>query len=221
MARPAMPKRRKVGNLLALTVLANLAEQPMHPYELVSVLKSRGKDRDLKINWGSLYTVVANLEKHGFIEATGTDRQGRRPERTVYQLTEAGRAEMTDWVRELLRTPEREYPKFRTALSAAGVLGPDEVRELLEARVRALDEEVAAERAELANHAKEIPRLFLIEDEYYLAVREAEARWVRSLLEEMADGTLPGLAAWRQFRETGVMDPEIAALAERGRLSDA
>jgi DNA-binding PadR family transcriptional regulator len=215
-----VPKRRKVNNLLALIVLANLAGQPMHPYELASVLKHRGKDQDLKINWGSLYTVVANLEKHGFIEATGTDRQGRRPERTVYRVTPAGHAEAADWVRELLGTPEREYPTFRAALSVAGVLGPDEVRDLLAARLRALDEEIAAEADNLATYGKEIPRVFLIEAEYYLAIRRAEAQWVGALLAEIDGGTLPGLDQWRRYHETGQLDPEIAALAERGRPKD-
>jgi DNA-binding PadR family transcriptional regulator len=215
-----LARRRKVGNLLALTVLASLMERPMHPYELASILRHRGKDEDLKINWGSLYTVVANLDKHGFIEATGTDRQGRRPERTVYRLTDAGRAELTDWLRELLSTPEREYPRFRTALSVGGVLGPDEVRGLLETRLRALDAQVAAEQERLAAHSREIPRVFLVEAEYYLAIRKAEADWVRSLLAEMADGTLSGMAEWRQFHETGELAPEIAELAERGRPED-
>jgi DNA-binding PadR family transcriptional regulator len=213
-------KRRKVGNLLALTVLASLAERPMHPYELASIAKHRGKDKDMKINWGSLYTVVANLEKHGFIEAAGTDRQGRRPERTVYEITPAGRAELTDWLRELLGNPQREYPTFRAALSVAGLLGPDEVRDLLDTRLRALGDQIAKDADDLAATAREIPRIFLIEEEYALAIRRAEAEWVRGLLAEMADGSLPGLAGWRRYFETGVVDPEIAALAERGRPTD-
>ncbi len=211
-----MAKRRKVGNMLALAVLASVAERPMHPYEMVSTLKQRGKDRDMKLNWGSLYTVVANLEKHGFIEAAGTDRQGRRPERTVYQITEAGRAEMLDWLRELLANPEREYPKFRSALSIGGFLGPDEVTELLGRRLRTLDAEIETETAELAAVAQRVPRLFLLENEYYLAVRRAEADWVRAILREIAEGTLPGLAQWRRFYETGEMDPNLAELAEGG-----
>jgi DNA-binding PadR family transcriptional regulator len=215
-----MAKRRKVGNPLALTVLASLIERPMHPYELASIAKHRGKDRDMKINWGSLYTVVANLEKHGFIAATGTDRQGRRPERTVYEITPAGRAELTDWVRELLGNPEREFPAFRAALSVAGILGPDEVTAQLTARLHALDEQLAEEAAELAETARTVPRIFLIEGEYALAMRRTEADWVRGLLAEITGGTLPGLAAWRRYFETGALDPEVAKLAEEGRPTD-
>src|SRR2546426_6652917 len=101
-----MAKRRKVSNLLALAVLGVLVQRPMHPYEMASVLRARGKDQDLPIKWGSLYTVVRNLDKHGLLEAAESARQGGRPERTIYRITEAGRAELVDWTRELVSTPE-------------------------------------------------------------------------------------------------------------------
>jgi Predicted transcriptional regulators len=156
----------------------------------------------VKIKWGSLYTVVQNLEKHGFITTVGSDRDGRRPERTVYGITDAGRAELRDWVRELVEVPEPELSRFEAALSVLGVLPPDEVTELLAARLRALDEDIAGLRAELAG-ATYLPRIFLIETEYAVAMREAEAAWVRSLLKELADGTLPGIAQWRDYRSGG------------------
>jgi DNA-binding PadR family transcriptional regulator len=205
-------KRRRVGNLMALAILALLVPgRPMHPYEMATALRGTGKDRDMRIKWGSLYTVVQNLEKHALIEALGSDRAGRRPERTVYGITEAGRAEVTDWLRELVAVPEAEFPRFEAALSVLGVLPPDEVVALLETRLRALDDDIAAQRAALAN-AGRVPRIFLIEDEYAVAMRVAEAAWVRSLLAELVDGSLPGLDGWRQFHETGSPPPEWARL---------
>src|SRR5664279_2076866 len=112
-----MAQRRKVSNLLALAVLSVLVERPMHPYEMATVLRDRGKDQDMKIKWGSLYTVVQNLEKHGLIEAGDSERRGGRPERTLYRITPAGRDELEDWVRELVSTPETEYPRFEAGLS--------------------------------------------------------------------------------------------------------
>ncbi|WP_340686004.1 PadR family transcriptional regulator [Amycolatopsis coloradensis] len=197
-------KRRKVGNLLALAILSTLNERPMHPYEMASILKSRGKDRDMGIKWGSFYTVVGNLRKHGFIEAAESGRDGARPERTVYRITDAGRDEMLDWLRELLAGLAPEEPKFVAGLSVLGWLGPDEVIALFRTRLAALDEDIASTRAELARLLEEIPRLVLLELEYHLAIRVAEAEWVRSILGELTSGSMPGLAEWR------------ALLAERG-----
>jgi DNA-binding PadR family transcriptional regulator len=208
-------KRRKVSNLLALAVLSVLLQRPMHPYEMATVLRALGKEQDMKVNWGSFYTVIANLAKHGLIEATETHREGRRPERTVYRITDDGRAELIDWVRELLAFPEREQPKFEAALSVAGVLPPAEVAGLLRQRLHALDGEVASQEAAIRQWSKDVPRLFLIEAEYHLAMVRAEAEWVRGLVAELAEGTMPGLDQWRSSHETGTYDPEWVDLFER------
>ena len=201
-----MAKRRKVSNLLALTLLAQLMERPMYPYEMASVLRERGKDQAIKINWGSLYTVVQNLEKNGFIEAMQVAREGRQPERTTYRITSAGRDELRDWLRELLGEPEREYTRFEAGLSDGGNLPPDEVVALLRHRLDVLDAANAAAEADLANVAERVPRLFLIENEYYLAMRRAEADWVRGLLAEFESGTFPGVEFWRALHQSGALD---------------
>jgi len=103
-----MAKKRKVANLMALAVLATVVQRPMHRYEMASLMRARGKDRDMDIKWGSLYTVVANLEKNRLLEVIEVTRQGARPERTVYRITDAGRDELVGWTRELIAEPEAE-----------------------------------------------------------------------------------------------------------------
>ncbi|WP_033342539.1 PadR family transcriptional regulator [Catenuloplanes japonicus] len=208
-----MARRRPVKNLLALAVLAMLAPgTPMHPYQLATVLKRTGKERDMAIKWGSFYTVIGSLEKHGLIAATGTDREGRRPERTTYAITGDGRAELDDWLRELIGTPARDADRFESALSVAGVLPPDDVAGLLTQRLHGLREEITSLRADL--DAPGVPRIFLIETEYALAMREAETTWVTGLLRQITEGTLPGLAEWRAFHESGTAVEGWAELLE-------
>jgi DNA-binding PadR family transcriptional regulator len=212
-----MAKRRKVNNLLALSLLTLLTQRPMYPYEMASMLRERGKDNAIKVNWGSFYTVVQNLEKYGFIEAVEVVREGRQPERTTYQITDAGRAELMDWMRELLSVPEREYTRFEAALADSSVLPPDELIDLLQQRLAALEEANDHLQAELATLVTQLPRLFLIESEYYLAQRRAEEEWVRGLLKEFTGGTFPGLEAWRHFHATGEVPEEVQALMEQER----
>jgi DNA-binding PadR family transcriptional regulator len=210
-----MPKRRKVSNLLALSLLTLLMERPRYPYEMAAALRDRGKDQSMKINWGSLYTVVQNLEKYGFIEAVEVAREGRQPERTTYQITDSGRAELKDWLRELLSVPEREYPRFEAALADSAVLPPNEVADLLQQRLNALEAANAGQQAELEALVTQIPRLFLIESEYHLALRRAEEEWVRGLLKEFTDGTFPGIKAWQLYHDTGQIPDDILALVEQ------
>ena len=207
-------KRRKVSNLLGLAVLSVVLERPMHPYEMAAVLKERGKDTDLPIKWGSLYTVVANLEKYGFVEAVESVKDGGRPERTVYRITQAGREEFEDWVRELVGTVDPEPPRFRSGLSMMGVLGPDQTVSLLRQRAVELDERAEAQRAGLEQLRGVMPRLFLVEVEYDLAMTEAEARWVRGFLDELTSGSLPGTQAWRRWYETGELPADLGEFVE-------
>ncbi|MGY0503627.1 PadR family transcriptional regulator [Nocardia sp. FBN12] len=209
-----MATKRAVNNLLALAVLSVIVQRPMHRYEIAATLRAHGKDRDMDIKWGSLYTVVQNMEKAGFLEIIGSERDGARPERVIYRITDAGRAEMADWTRELLAAPEPEHHRFTAGLSILAVLPPDEVIELLGVRVAALERTIATTRAELA--ALVLPRLFLVETEYGLAMLEAEARWARSLRDELAAGTFEGLESWRQWHVDGMLAEQIPALGERG-----
>ncbi|RPK33707.1 Transcriptional regulator PadR-like family protein [Streptomyces sp. ADI92-24] len=198
----AVAKRRKLSNPLALTVML-LAERSMHPYEIAQTLRRRGKQHSVKINFGSLYTVVQNLEKHGYVEVTGVQRQGNRPERTLYGITEAGRAEMLDWLSDLIAVPAAEFPVFDTALSLLPVLPPDEVAELLSDREQALAVQSAALRGVLGRLGDALPRVFVVETEYQVHMIEAQLAWIRGFRKELGDATISGIEEWKSFHETG------------------
>ncbi|MBO0805737.1 MAG: PadR family transcriptional regulator [Nocardiopsaceae bacterium] len=213
-----MAKRRKVGNLLALGLLSLLSvSEPMYPYEMAQTLRARSKDQSIRINWGSLYTVVQNLEKYGYIESVATEREGRQPERTTYRITDSGRAELKDWMRELMSVPDEAPTRFESALGEWMVLSPDEAAQLLTQRLETLDKTIAAIREGLGVWTRRLPRLLLIEAEYKLAMRVAEADWVRGLIGEIASGTIPGVDQWRRFTETGEIPQEMRDLDDQAR----
>src|SRR5215813_8824032 len=177
-----MANKRKVGNPLALAVLSYLTMRPMHPYELSRTLRDNGDARSIKFNHGSLYMVVQQLAKAGFVAEVETSREGQRPERTVYAITDAGRREARDWLSELISEPEHEYPHFVTALP------PGEVVPLLRARLEAL----VGQRAEIqgmidSSLGQGVPRLFLVEEEYRLALLDAESAFVERFIAEIGD----------------------------------
>jgi DNA-binding PadR family transcriptional regulator len=191
-------KRRKVANPLALAVLAELVMEPMHPYEMGRRLKEHGKDRDIKYTRSSLYMVVEQLRKAGFIAERETVRDTQRPERTVYALTDEGRAELYDWMRELVSVPRHEYPHFGVALSLLGVLPPAEAVELLNRRVEALTAEAAEIRATTAKATAEgVAWLFLIEEEYRLTVLDAERGFVTKLVKSLEQPEY--IRAWQEI----------------------
>ena len=119
----------------------------MHPYEMATTLRERGKDQSIKLNYGALYTVVEALQQHGLIVAQETEREGRRPERTVYHLTETGRLELIDWISELISRPVKEYTQFEAGLSLIPVLPPEDAAALLTQRCARLEMEIVQKRS--------------------------------------------------------------------------
>lgn len=192
--------KRRVSNPLALAVLSCLNEKPMHPYEIASTLRERHVDEAIKLNYGSLYSVIEALARERFIEATAKLKEGKRPERTVYRLTEAGQLELNDWLSELLSQPAKEYTQFEAGLSLMPALAPDVVVALLRRRCELLELAQANARAVLAKlRDKELPRLFSIDLEHRIMLREAELRWAADLANEISAGTLDGMSRWREW----------------------
>ncbi|HVV77254.1 MAG TPA: PadR family transcriptional regulator [Mycobacteriales bacterium] len=210
-----MATRRRVSNPLALAVLGCLAERPMHPYEISTTLRSRGKEQSIKLNYGSLYSVVESLVKHGLIRAQATVREGRRPERTVYEITEAGTAEFEEWLAELLSTPVRDFTSLEAGLSLMPGLPPDEVARLLEDRAVKLRIELGAiEAGEAVSAEIGLPELLTIEGRYRHAILTAELDFVLDLAKRIRTAKLGGTKLWRRIHELraeGVPFEEITA----------
>lgn len=177
----------------------------MHPYEMATTMRERGKDQSIKLNYGALYTVVEALQQHKLIVAQETERAGRRPERTVYRLTDAGRIELIDWVSELISTPVKEYTRFEAGLSLIPVLPPEDAAALLAQRCNRLEIEISQERSLLQLVSERgVARLNLIEGEYLLAMHEAELAWTRTFADAIRSGSLEGIDKWAASHRAAV-----------------
>jgi DNA-binding PadR family transcriptional regulator len=179
---------------VALSVLNLLAERPMHPYEMRVLMRQRGHDRAFQIRESSVYDTVARLADRGLIEPVEVSREGRRPERTVYAITDAGRDELRDWLWELTSVPDVEYPAFAAPLMFIYALGRDRAIAALTQRAARLEAEISssdAYRQAFAVELPEFPRIFGIEEEYAQAMRRAELAWVRETVAQLRDGTFP------------------------------
>jgi DNA-binding PadR family transcriptional regulator len=177
---------------LALEVLHLLQERPMHPYEMQQLIQDRGVNHVIKVRAGSLYHSVERLHRLGLIEALETGREGRRPERTVYAITDRGRDDYLTNLRALVRYPQEEYPVFAAAVEMLGSLDPLDAVRLLEDRATALEALIAGTQQVSASLAKRgLPRLATVEVELRLAMVRAELNWVRQLIDDIRSGDLP------------------------------
>jgi len=195
--------KRKVSNPLALAVLSYLTNGPMHRYDLVRTLEANGDGRSVNFNPASVYMVVEQLVKAGFIEEHEKLRTGGYPERTTYVLTSAGRQEWHDWLRSLIADPQHEFPQFVLGLSLIAALEPDDVVALLRerrGRVEAMRSE--ARTAMEGTLAAGLHPLFQVDEDYRLALMDAELGFIDGLIAKITDA------------ETGWAGPWAAHLAQ-------
>ena len=187
----------KRTNPLALAVLALLAERPMHPYEMAQTMRERHQEEVVKLNYGSLYTVVESLQKHELITASAVQKAGNRPERTVYTVTDAGTAELHDWLRELIAVPAKEYRRFEAGISMVGLLPPHDALALVRERETAVTEQLTALAVLLEKLAgMGLPQLAWIELDHRMAVLRAERAWLSWFTAAVQDGSVGGYDAW-------------------------
>ncbi|NUP67600.1 MAG: PadR family transcriptional regulator [Nonomuraea sp.] len=178
------------GSPLALTVLALLRYQPLHPYGMQRLLKQWGKDQVVNVGQrAGLYRTIDRLGEAGLLRVRETGRDQQYPERTVYEITEEGQARLRDWLDDMLSRPKREFPQFPAALSNAMLLPPDELADALERRVAAVEGTLAALESSLAAES-DLPRVTMLESEYLREVTAAEARWLRAVLGDLREGRL-------------------------------
>ena len=176
---------------LALAVLSLLHAAPLHPYGIQRLLKLWGKDSVINVGQrANLYKTIKRLDQAGLIAVRQTERDQLYPERTVYELTEAGRQAAHDWLIAMLATPRNEFPQFPAALSFLMMLSPTEASEVLEKRAEALRAELASIDADLQNFSDALPRVVLMDDEYKRAVIGAELAWLEDVMTDLRDGGL-------------------------------
>lgn len=204
---------------LAMSILSTLRERPMHPYEIFHTMEFRKHDRIVKLRRSSLYSTIDRLEAEGLIVATGTDREGRRPERTTYDLTAAGEHALLDWLRTSIAAPTPEFSRFGSLIAFLPHLMPWEASALLRQRLANLEQDASTHEAMLQQPEwHRMPSLFRVHESYAVTMRDAEIAWVRTLAEDIESGRLPWpevIVAWHRRRGSwrDTADPEPSPTA--------
>ncbi len=203
---------------LALAVLSLLHAAPLHPYAMQRLLREWGKDAVVNVGQrANLYKTIRRLLEAGLIAVRHTERDQQYPERTVYEITEAGSRATLDWLTEMMALPRNEFPQFPAALSFVMLLPPNEARAVLAQRAEALNRQLSAIDVNLRN-VGDLPRAVTLDDEYLRAMLAAELAWVEGVVADLSSGAL----TWSQeqlepFAQASLPDGELALRMPGGR----
>ncbi|MCH5644376.1 MULTISPECIES: PadR family transcriptional regulator [unclassified Gordonia (in: high G+C Gram-positive bacteria)] len=171
---------------IAMLILGLLAERPMHPYEMFQTTVERREDRLAKIRPGTMYHSVDRLNSKGLIEIQEVRREGNRPERTVYAITEHGREVLTRSLEQILARHPEEYPELYLALSEAHGLPRARVIELVGERIERMQTELAEYEAAVAvAQACGKPEMFHLDAGCKMATLRTQIDWLTDLVDRM------------------------------------
>ena len=145
----------------------------------------------VKVRPGSLYHAVDRLVVQGLAVITGTEREGNRPERTNYEISDAGRKALATTVAELLRAPVNEYPRFAQAVSECHNLPRGHVVGMLRSRMAALELQITAlESATADANSTNVEARYVLDLSYNASITRAEIDWITRTVAEIEGGEL-------------------------------
>jgi DNA-binding PadR family transcriptional regulator len=163
----------------------------MHVYRMQKLFEAEGKDRIVNVrSRASLYQTIERLQRLGLVVVAETMRGEGYPDRTVYAITDAGRDAAQLWLREMLSETGAEYPEFIVALSMLFGLPVEEAAAQLELRAGRIEAQLADSKRALEAVPPELPRLFVLEEEYRVAMLETELAWLRGVIDDLQSGRI-------------------------------
>lgn len=168
---------RGTGLLTRLLALWLLTEQPQHGYGIRQGLT--GLETWFPIEDASIYSMLRSLQSSGLIKKLGTEKEGKRPTRTRYSITSAGRKEYQTQLRQALETLEPPDGLISLALAANTDLPEASFLEGLKARAMALETKLNV----ITQQARASPSVWMVERE--LVITRAELDWCKNLIAEL------------------------------------
>jgi DNA-binding PadR family transcriptional regulator len=158
-------------------VLAMLAKEPSHGYQLRARLRRALGPLGESMNAGQVYVTLARLERAGLVVCERADGLPDRPDRKVYALTPAGQQRVAAWLTEV-NWPKPDLAEFHLKLAAVTA-----------ARLADPVELVDAQRRELLRRLGEVQRAVMAEPDGSttglllegIALRlQADLRWLHA-----------------------------------------
>ncbi|TVY03914.1 PadR family transcriptional regulator [Paenibacillus cremeus] len=175
---------------MKLVILGLLMEADSHPYEMRHKMKDRAMLNYIKMQEGSLYYAIDQLKKSGYVEVLETVKEGGRPDRTVYRITEAGRKLFQEMLIEQFASTSPVFHPMYAALVFAWNGDQEQIHKVLQKKLEEQRARVAVMERIYEEHLEIVPRcsLQVMKGQWEHAI--VELRWLERLTEDAAHGRL-------------------------------
>lgn len=164
-------------SVIDLILLGMVMERPASAYEIQKDVEAHHLSRWAKVSTPSIYKKVIQLKGKGYLNSDVV-REGNMPEKTVYRITDSGRAYFMELMERMAAQPVALLFDFNAVIANLSRVSPEQGRKLtgeIEASLRRSAAELEQWREEYA----EIPHRGRAIIEQQQRVVEALLDWTR------------------------------------------
>lgn len=166
-----------------LLILALLAEQPRHGYEIERVIEDRGLRQGIRVGFSSIYSILKQLDKARFVEGQMEAPAGKGPARKVFRLTPSGHQALREGTLAALTAPSPPDDAFSLALGNLPGIPNNDALEALRAYRVALSEQIQELRSRRESAQSRLPYHLDASFDRRIQLLEAEFNWVTNFID--------------------------------------
>jgi len=164
---------------------------PQHGYELRKRIVDQHINDISNVQLGSIYAALKKLAGEDLVRQSGHSRSGNRPTRTTFAITTLGKKQLNALIADAFLDPQQPERPVDLAVHFSGLLRLEDVVDLLEQRVRALESYGSViTRAETTTMHDDPAVRELIRDlsDHFHRINRAELAWTKRILDNARAG---------------------------------
>lgn len=171
---------------IRLFILGCLAKQPCHPYMIKKIISDLTPiEQQMKASDGKLYYHFEALTKKGYITELEVTKEGHRPEKTIYEITETGRQDLQEEIYKSFKNLS-DVSTLYVAIYFLQYVDPQKVASILEKGIKKKKENLnyftqLYQKAKKDTEIKNDPSLKLI-TKHSFSSTEFDIKWLEELL---------------------------------------
>ncbi|MBU2699839.1 DNA-binding PadR family transcriptional regulator [Sporomusaceae bacterium BoRhaA] len=173
-----------------LIILGLLMNGEKHPYEMQHIMKMRKMDKFVSFYKGSLYYAVEQLKDEGLIEVSQVIKEEKRPDKTVYKITEAGKNEFQDLLMQQMSKEEQHYDPLYTALVFARYGDSQKIAEVIKQKIKYAEKKIEVMEKALAEISPTTSRAVQYIYRGLIETARAEKKWLQELCADALENRL-------------------------------
>lgn len=167
-------KKGRLHVSIQIVILGLLKSNDQHPYEIKKVIKENKWDQFFDMTDGNLYYSIESLRKKNFIQSTKTEKVEKRPNRTIYTITQKGYEHLIHLIYEVFKQQRMDGRSLYPALLFVDYVDSDKILQLITSWVSDIERELSTKSPASSDLASAIQN-------HYYGTLQLHLEWLKNV----------------------------------------